>query len=730
MILKLRILALAIALIGVSDWALADETHDDVQEQATKLPEVLVSEKRSNHLFQHDKVSRESIIQRSAVDLRGALNDLVGVEVVAVPGARQGNDSVNIRGIDGNRVAMDIDGIDVPETQETKVWSSQGVVFGRGAFMDNSALSSISVNRQADSGGLVGRVSLKTVSAAELLNGAEQGGYIESAWNGIDDSRMYSIAVAMQRAKWRGLLLGTFRHGHETKNRGVNDIVGTNRTKPDPLDYNSRYLLTKQEWLFNEHHSIEMTGEYLNRNQWANLLSNLDASSHTYDTRDKVKRARLSLTHYYQNQDNPYVQNIETQLYWQKTDTDSYRYSVGNFFSPWYTAKGYRAQSAVNSDKSLGLNTVWQSRIQHHSSVQNWRYGLKFTYRDLGLNWYSNYIYLQTGLGGGTVSKPFADSKQTNLYLFADDDWQIGSVTIRMGLGMHYYRISPSSEGYRTPSSEGEMKNLSKVAFTPKLGIAWQWRDWFIPYAQYTRGFKAPSIQQMTNSFYTAFGYGMVGNPNLRPETSDNFELGIRGMTKQWAYGIAVFDNRYRNLIDFELYDPALTLYRYTNLAKARIYGSELYAHWHFADDWKLKASMAYSRGHKTQDGYKTPLNSVLPLKVKLGLSYTKDKWGANAMLTHSAAKKLKDTNGVSYSPHKRYTLIDLDGYWQPNRHLSIHFGVNNLFNQKYWNWSDIAYLVSDANSSRGNNLTINQNNADRYTAAGRYFNIGIRYTF
>ena len=71
-----------------------------------------------------------------------------GVEVLGTQSARQGNDSVNIRGLSGNRVAMTIDGIDLPEANENKT-TGQYVIFGRGNFIDVSALSSVDVDRKS-----------------------------------------------------------------------------------------------------------------------------------------------------------------------------------------------------------------------------------------------------------------------------------------------------------------------------------------------------------------------------------------------------------------------------------------------------------------------------------------------------------------------------------------------------------------------------------------------------
>ena len=94
--------------------------------------------------------------------------------------------------------------------------------------------------------------------------------------------------------------------------------------------------------------------------------------------------------------------------------------------------------------------------------------------------------------------------------------------------------------------------------WTGRAGIAWQ------PvakgpslYARVGDGFKLPS-------FY-ALGHPLVGNPNLRPETSRNVEAGL-----EWSWGahtalrLSWYENRFRDLIDF---DPIL----FTTVNRARV---------------------------------------------------------------------------------------------------------------------------------------------------------------
>jgi len=68
--------------------------------------------------------------------------------------------------------------------------------------------------------------------------------------------------------------------------------------------------------------------------------------------------------------------------------------------------------------------------------------------------------------------------------------------------------------------------------------------------ANWGEGFHLPS--------FFALGNPIVGNPNLKPETSKSFDIGASQSlwNKHVEVGVTYFDNRYRNLIDFDAGPP------------------------------------------------------------------------------------------------------------------------------------------------------------------------------
>lgn len=730
-------------------------------------------------------VSGSDIQKSHAVDLKQALKNISGVQVAGVPNAPQGNDNITIRGIRDNRIAIDVDGISMPDGLELKLWALEGIVFGRGQFMDNSALGSVAIDYSSKGQGLGGSVSMKTLSIDDVLDNKQQSGYVEAVYNNIDRSMMYSAVGAMESGSWKGMILGTYRNGHEIKTAGNIDIDGNDleglisrkryrinkqgrkdliyRTKANPLNYSSRYLLTKHQFGITPSQKLAVVAEYLDRNSFINQKDRLDLYRNAVtsaESKNDVSRYRLSLMHYYENADNPYLQELKNHVYWQKAQTQSEFHSTGNDYGTTeynrdlYLKPGFRDQSAVNTDQVFGLNTDAYSHFDYQKLGIDWHYGGQLAYHSITTDWQSNYLYLQAGYTSGQkptmVTKPFADAKQLALSLFSDADWRLNNVVLNTGLSFHYYWLSPSDKDYRIAEDEAidGLKTLKAIKWTPRIGLNWEMHPAFIPYFEYSRGFKAPNSQQITNAFDPG-PYAVFGNPNLKPETANNFGLGIRGQSNQLEYGVHFFRNYYQNFITTEVIPNSIrgvgTLH-YVNLERALIQGYDAYIKWNFAQNWHIKGTIEQISGKKFgnfPNGYQgnqqifvhsRPLRDTPPLKAAVSLRYDTNKWGFNVDVSHSNQKRNEDLGILAgssvYNPHIAYTLVDIGAYWQPTQNLTITGGINNLFNKKYWDWANIAYLIPEDDIKADLALKIREGKEDFYSSPGRNFNLGLRYQF
>lgn len=102
--------------------------------------------------------------------------------------------------------------------------------------------------------------------------------------------------------------------------------------------------------------------------------------------------------------------------------------------------------------------------------------------------------------------------------------------------------------------------------------------------ANWGTGFKLPS--------FFALGSPLVGEPNLRPETSQSVDAGVTQLLLSGAAEVSVtlFDNDYKDLIDF---DP--DTFRNVNRDKVTTRGAEFAGTWSASPDVSLRAHATYT---------------------------------------------------------------------------------------------------------------------------------------
>lgn len=717
------------------------------ESQPVALPEISVVAQVDSSSANVTQITKKVIERKQPRDLKALFADQLDINVNDLQGSRTGNDGVNIRGLQGNRVAMSIDGIPLPEGQENKVFRSYGQDFGAGNSIEPTALRSAKVQYSGSQRSLSGSVSFATLEPKDLISSGNVGGFIASGYNSVDNAIYGSVGGAAKNERYSGLVIATGRFGHETENNASIGGEGTKRTKANPADYKNSYVLVKNSYQVNDNNEIKLTFEHQQKITDTELASTQGADSSRHQTgrppvnpqivgftEDKTRRARVSLAHNYQS-DKSWLNEVQTHLYYQNALTENYRHRQ--------FARGARNESGIIKNQTLGLSSDFTTFIDSTIS-QVLRYGFSYEFSRL-----KNDIVCDVCNKSSTstfIFDPLADTKQHKTHFYIEDEFTFGNVTLTPHLGVLNYRFTPSKANYKQAASEFvNVEGQNHTVFLPKFNAQWNIIDEFTPYFQYSRGVRTPSSQQLTSSFgHTismrdrTFQYGVIGNPTLRPEIADNFSLGFKGKSDIVKYNIAGYYNKYRDFIDTtsrkavykgSVYNP---LIQYHNLEKAKIYGVTADIKVNVYTDFFVSGGVAYSKGSAESKGEKFPINTVQPLKLKAGLGYEGAYFGADISLTHTRMKKDRDINGEVYNPTSSVNIVDLGLYWKPINRLMLSANVNNVFDKKYWNWADISHFaIQKAAGAVGDaTLSLNPENADRYTAPGRHFNVGVRYEF
>jgi hemoglobin/transferrin/lactoferrin receptor protein len=697
--------------------------------QPVQLDEVTVTATRTAHRV--DKVantvtvkSDKDIQDKGARDIKDVFADELDVTVPATTTrfsgsngtGRAGNESINIRGLEGNQILIMEDGIRLPNS-----FSFGPFETGRGDFLDVDGIHTVEVLRgpastQYGSDGLGGAVAFRTLAPSDLLNpGKTFDGFVRGGYDSVDRSWSEALAVAGQDERWQWLLLGNDRHGHEVDGQGTNGALDASRTEPNPATYNSHYLLAKAILAVDARNQLGVTAESQDRHQDTEVYSarNLPpltlGSTLDLNATDTIRRDRFSLQHRYTDANAPFIQSAQTTLYWQNA-------RIEEFAAENLDGIGNTTRDNTYQQKTWGLSTQFESKVDG-AIAQHFTYGLDWSASDIN------------ALLNGTVpvdgetfpSKPFPDTRYTIIGAFLQDELTVGAFNIIPGVRFDSYKLSPSTNGYTGP-----VVSLSDHAVSPRLGVIWQLSTAFAPYAQISRGFHAPTPDQVNNGFTNlTYGYESIGNPKLQAEHATSFELGFHGRVNSWRYSLAAYDNHYSNFISEQVVGGSGTpadpmIFQYINLTDARIHGIEARNEWFINDQWTTTLGAAYSYGESTSGGGSAPLDTIQPAKLVWGIRYAGEGWNARANLTHAWAKsadRIAPESTPQFAP-SAYTVFNIGGDWKPMRDITVTANLNNLFNEKYWLWSDTHGLADDSIVK------------DAYTAPGRNAQVSVRYDF
>jgi len=299
---------------------------------------------------------------------------------------------------------------------------------------------------------------------------------------------------------------------------------------------------------------------------------------------------------------------------------------------------------------------------------------------------------------------------------------EAGAFSVIPALRFDRYELEPDAAGY----TASEVVALADQAFTPRVGLVWAASEALRPYAQWSRGYRAPTPDQVNNGFSNpASGYRSIGNANLRAERAESVEIGARGSARQQRlrWQLAAYDNRYRDFISQQVVSGAFTpadpaVFQFINLAQARIRGFEARLEATPAAGWTLKAAYAAARGDSEVNGVKTPLATVEPARWHLGVAHERGAFGWRADVIHAAAKEASRLPAATAFATPSYTTLDLGASWQAGKHWVLHLALDNVSDETYWRWSDARSLTATSTVK------------DAFTAPGRSAALTARYSF
>ncbi len=242
------------------------------------------------------------------------------------------------------------------------------------------------------------------------------------------------------------------------------------------------------------------------------------------------------------------------------------------------------------------------------------------------------------------------------------------------------YETRTGTDGSNMVRDSGEYK--FNPVLSPHLGLSWQVVHWAQVFGTLSHGFSAPSLAE------TLTPEGAI-NPNIKPETGLNRELGMRLQNALLRSEISYHDMLVRNLLVAERVGP--DQYVGVNAGRTRHRGIEAELHTTLPKQVNGFVTYTFTRyrfeefTHRDQvyDGNRLP--GIAPHHVQLGLDWQHRKgFFANASLQYLSAYPVNDANTVD---NEAFTVVHTQAGYRHKllgSNLEWRAGVLNLLDARY----------------------------------------------
>lgn len=228
---------------------------------------------------------------------------------------------------------------------------------------------------------------------------------------------------------------------------------------------------------------------------------------------------------------------------------------------------------------------------------------------------------------------------------------------------------------------------------SPKIGATYSMSDNARIKANYGKGYRAPTLYElyskMEKSGMAPMTVHVLGNPDLEPETSTNFDLGFETELGKLNSKVTYYHNDVKNMIDGDDYDGQETLTnpgiwsKYVNYGKVKISGLETEFGYNFDEHWSLRTVYNYLDAKDQQTGNRLAYRARHNGLVQLTWTDAKEN-PLTVNLYNRYYFDYHQSNSANYQHDYSFSTTGLTVSKQINKNYRVYAGVDNIFDKSF----------------------------------------------
>lgn len=663
---------LAVAILGVTATSAHAETNN-TNVPVTQLSTIVVSaagfeQDIKNAPASISVVTKEDIEKKNATSIADLLADVPGVDVRNGVG-KTGGLNVSMRGMKAEDTLILIDGR--RQTTATDNIMPNGFSEASTSFMPPlSAIERIEVIRGPmstlyGSDAMGGVINIITKKVSDVWNGnvTVSGNVMDSSKEADSWKTSFLVNGPIVNDKLGLQLRGSYYDRGESER--INN--GTSRD-PRPTTAENYDVGAKLSFQADNQNALWLDGF-----QSVQTYDNADNRLGTQDTPAKASgykneleftRNQIAIGHdgdYDFGIWNTYISHTETETDGRTLPTEAFE-------------KG-STSPLIGSDRTLkSTDLVADSHIVSQLGNHKVTGGLEFKKQTI-----------EDNIARHITSKDKFDKDSWSIY--AEDEWKIAD-----SLGLTF--------GGRYEDHSGFGGH-----FSPRAYLVWNTNDILTIKGGITTGYKAPSAKDLENGLVDMSGQGktyVFGNPNLKPETSTNYELGFNLQpTDKINFTTTAFYNQIEDaIISKDISDQAICpveeCSQDINAQEAKVYGAEASLQYAILPEWDIKASYTYTKSEVTDGGneglyYNNNPRDAFNLTSTWHINPDLDIWLQHEYKSSRTRFTSLPTSGDNLEVYKMYgnkfagyNLFNLGTSYSVNEQVRVNMAVNNLLDKDF----------------------------------------------
>ncbi|NVO56327.1 TonB-dependent receptor [Rhodobacteraceae bacterium B1Z28] len=309
-----------------------------------------------------------------------------------------------------------------------------------------------------------------------------------------------------------------------------------------------------------------------------------------------------------------------------------------------------------------------------------------------------------------STSTTFVDAKIRTSSVFGQHEITMGDFVTT--LGARYYKVDSDQDEFIQNGVTQPGQSNSDGRWLGSAGLVYNLSDDTVLRASISQGYNYPSLSELYITT-AAGGQTVNGNPNLKPETATNYEIGARVDRGNLVLDTAVFYTRSKDYIAVTADPTSSGQFTYDNVDRVKSWGFEVAAE--FDPGWggvrpyailsNVTREFEYSTDEKTKDSGTPDWTGTIGLRSDWEAAAYTGTW--DVFLRGESASRLVDENGnivdtgtpTGTNPSSGWTTLNFRGTMDLTENARLILELDNIL--------DKSYRANDQISGAGRNVSL-----------------------